>query len=164
VHMYVHMCIHNIFMWFVHKGVMLTKDNSAKRRWKGSKCCCLCDQEATIRHLFLKSPLAKLCRPIHVSFNVPPSNSISNLFGNWLGGLEPNTTAWIRVRLCALLWAIWNCQNDCVFSKTNITKKLQVINWASGYLHVVINTPCESEWAYGLSVQPMDSTVYVQPV
>ena len=28
-----------VFMWFVHKGVILTKDNFAKRSWEGSKRC-----------------------------------------------------------------------------------------------------------------------------
>lgn len=41
-----------IFMWFLHKGVILTKDNLAKRRWQGCKKCCFCDQEETIHHLF----------------------------------------------------------------------------------------------------------------
>uniref|UniRef100_A0A453A696 Reverse transcriptase zinc-binding domain-containing protein n=1 Tax=Aegilops tauschii subsp. strangulata TaxID=200361 RepID=A0A453A696_AEGTS len=31
-----------IFMWFVHKGVILTKDNLIKRNWVGSSRCCYC--------------------------------------------------------------------------------------------------------------------------
>ena len=41
-----------VFMWFVHKGVILTKDNLAKGRWAGSKRCCFCNQEETIQHFF----------------------------------------------------------------------------------------------------------------
>ena len=26
-----------VFMWFMHKGVLLTEDNLMKRRWEGSK-------------------------------------------------------------------------------------------------------------------------------
>uniref|UniRef100_A0A452XC07 Reverse transcriptase zinc-binding domain-containing protein n=1 Tax=Aegilops tauschii subsp. strangulata TaxID=200361 RepID=A0A452XC07_AEGTS len=32
-----------IFMWFVPKQVILTKDNLLKRRWVGSSRCCFCD-------------------------------------------------------------------------------------------------------------------------
>jgi hypothetical protein len=37
-----------IFMWFLHKGVILTKDNLIKRNWHGCTKCCFCDQEETI--------------------------------------------------------------------------------------------------------------------
>jgi len=29
-----------IFLWFLEKGVILTKDNLARRNWNGSKACC----------------------------------------------------------------------------------------------------------------------------
>ena len=29
-----------IFMWFLKRGVILTKDNLARRNWNGSKVCC----------------------------------------------------------------------------------------------------------------------------
>jgi hypothetical protein len=31
-----------IFMWFLHKKVILTKDNLVKRRWNGCTKCVLC--------------------------------------------------------------------------------------------------------------------------
>uniref|UniRef100_A0A453G4S4 Reverse transcriptase zinc-binding domain-containing protein n=1 Tax=Aegilops tauschii subsp. strangulata TaxID=200361 RepID=A0A453G4S4_AEGTS len=43
-----------VFTWFVHKGVILTKDNLAKRNWEGSKRCCFCDHDETIEYLFIK--------------------------------------------------------------------------------------------------------------
>ena len=49
-----------VFMWFVHKQVILTKDNLAKRNWTGSKRCSFCDSDESIRHLFLDCPLAKI--------------------------------------------------------------------------------------------------------
>ena len=73
-----------IFMWFVHKEVILTKDNLVKRRWVGSSRCCFCDHDETIRHLFLDCPLTKILRrTIHIAFNVSPPISISTLFGTW---------------------------------------------------------------------------------
>jgi len=29
-----------IFMWYLKRGVILTKDNLARRNWHGDKCCC----------------------------------------------------------------------------------------------------------------------------
>jgi hypothetical protein len=42
-----------IFLWFLKKGVILTKDNLAKRNWQGSKYCCFCSNFETIQHMFL---------------------------------------------------------------------------------------------------------------
>jgi hypothetical protein len=89
-------------MWFVHKEVILTKDNLAKRRWEGSKRCYFCDQDENIKHLFLTCPLGKLLwRTIHVAFNVSPPTSINTLFGTWLDGVEPSIAGHIRVGVCA---------------------------------------------------------------
>jgi hypothetical protein len=41
-----------IFMWFLHKKVILTKDNLKKRSWTGCSKCGFCDGEETIEHLF----------------------------------------------------------------------------------------------------------------
>uniref|UniRef100_A0A453CXF0 Reverse transcriptase zinc-binding domain-containing protein n=1 Tax=Aegilops tauschii subsp. strangulata TaxID=200361 RepID=A0A453CXF0_AEGTS len=70
-----------IFMWFVRKGVILTKDNLLKRSLIGNSRCCFCDHNETIKHLFLECPLAKLLwRSIHIVFNVHPLMSINTLF------------------------------------------------------------------------------------
>jgi hypothetical protein len=52
------------------------------------------------------------------------------MFGNWLNGVEKQTKAWIRVGVCALIWAIWNCRNDLVFNKKGTAHFLQVIRMA----------------------------------
>ena len=48
-----------VFMWFVHKQVILTKDNLIKRNWNGSTRCSFCDRDEFIKHLFLDCPLQK---------------------------------------------------------------------------------------------------------
>jgi hypothetical protein len=35
----------------ISKGIILTMDNLAKRNWTGSKQCCFCHKDETIRHL-----------------------------------------------------------------------------------------------------------------
>ncbi|WVZ85896.1 hypothetical protein U9M48_032754 [Paspalum notatum var. saurae] len=42
-----------IFLWYLRSGVILTKDNLAKRKWKGDTKCCFCNETETIQHLFL---------------------------------------------------------------------------------------------------------------
>lgn len=96
-----------IFMWFVHRAVILTKDNLAKQRWQGSEQCFFCDQEETVQHLFIGCPLATLLwRMIHVAFKLPPPASVANMFGNWLDGVESKTKANIHVGVYVLLWAL----------------------------------------------------------
>ena len=124
-----------VFMWFVHKGVILTKDNFFKRKWEGSKRCYFCDQDETIWRLFIKCPLAKLLwRTIHVTFNITPPRTISHLFDNGLTGVEPKSATHIRVGACALLWSLWNSRNDVTFNRQTITNFLQVIFRASTWI------------------------------
>ena len=41
-----------IFLWYLQKGVLLTRDNLIKRKWKGESKCCFCNNNETIQHLF----------------------------------------------------------------------------------------------------------------
>jgi hypothetical protein len=77
-----------IFMWFLNKKVLLTKDNLTKRNWTGSKKCAFCTADESIEHLFIKCPFARLIwRVVHFTFNVSPPANIKNLFGKWLNGI-----------------------------------------------------------------------------
>uniref|UniRef100_A0A8I6YHX2 Reverse transcriptase zinc-binding domain-containing protein n=1 Tax=Hordeum vulgare subsp. vulgare TaxID=112509 RepID=A0A8I6YHX2_HORVV len=126
-----------IFMWFVHKGVVLTKDNLAKRIWKGNRRCSFCHTHETIKHLFLDCPMAKLLwRSIQITFNIAPPTSIYMLFGTWLEGVNVIYAKLIRVGTCALLWAIWNCRNGLVFNRQHYINFLQVIFRATALIHM----------------------------
>ena len=41
-----------IFLWFLKRGVTLTKDNLAKRNWQGNQQCYFCHENKTKQHLF----------------------------------------------------------------------------------------------------------------
>jgi hypothetical protein len=126
-----------IFMWFLHKKVILTKDNLAKRNWQGCVKCCFCDQDETIQHLFISCPFTKMIwRIIYMAFNIPPPSNITNMFGNWLNGVAKKDKVHIRVGVCALLWAIWNVRNDYIFNRKSFPSFLQVVPLATHWIHM----------------------------
>jgi hypothetical protein len=133
-----------IFMWFLQKKVILTKDNLAKRNWQGDVRCCFCDHEENIQHLFLTCPFTQMIwRIIYMTFNITPPLNITNLFGKWLNGVPKIEKAHIRVGVCAVLWAIWKVRNDCIFNKKSFPSFLQVIPLATHLIHM---------WSYLQSV------------
>jgi hypothetical protein len=132
-----------IFMWFLHRNVILTKDNLAKQNWNGWKKCAFCDSDESINHLFFYCPFAHLVwRVIQYTFNIPPPTNVTNMFGNWLNGVEKKDKARIRIGICALTWAIWNCRNDVIFNKCSNVNFLQVIRMVTHWIQ---------EWSYLLS-------------
>jgi hypothetical protein len=118
-----------IFMWFLNNKVILTKDNLVKRKWKGCTNCCFCGAQETVEHLFILCPFAKvLWQMVHFAYNLPPPTNISNMFGNWLNGVEKHAKERIRIGISALCWSIWRCRNDIVFNKSTNFNFMQVIH------------------------------------
>jgi hypothetical protein len=76
-----------VFMWYLYKGVILTKDNLARRQWQGDRKCCFCSLNESIQHLLFDCHFAKFIRRIiQVSFNLLPLTSVHNIFTGWLEG------------------------------------------------------------------------------
>ncbi|WVZ49767.1 hypothetical protein U9M48_001096 [Paspalum notatum var. saurae] len=48
-----------IFLWFLKRGVVLTKDNLAKRQWKDNLKCSFCNANETLQHLFFDYHVAR---------------------------------------------------------------------------------------------------------
>jgi hypothetical protein len=70
-----------VFLWYLYKGVILTKDNLARRHWQGDRKSCFCSSQESIQHLFFACHFAKFVWPvIHVSFNLLPPTSVHNMF------------------------------------------------------------------------------------
>jgi hypothetical protein len=61
------------------------------------------------------------------------------MFGNWLKGVEKKDKARIRIGICAIMWAIWNCRNDVIFNKCSNVNFLQVIRMVTHWIQ---------EWSY----------------
>ena len=123
-------------MWFLHKKVLLTKDNLLKRKWTDVRNVFFVALIKLLIIFFLSCQLARqIWRLIHFTFIISPSTSVTNVFGNWLYGVDRATKALIRIGVCAFLWAIWNCQNDVVFNRANSEHFLQVIHRAAHWIH-----------------------------
>jgi hypothetical protein len=143
-------------MWFLHRKVILTKDNLIKRNWNGNDSCCFCGNNESIQHLFFECPLAKLIwRIIHMTFGLEPPKNTTHRFGNWLKGISKKDLIQIRMGVCAIIWAIWNTRNDCIFNKTK--KKLIYAGYPYGYPldpYVVLSPARGAVEGDGFWVQP----------
>jgi hypothetical protein len=113
----------------VHQnGVILTKDNLAKRNWKGSLGCCSCSSLETIQHLFIDCHFARfIWNSIHITFGIQPPSNIAHMFGSWLIGIRPRLREHICVGLTTLCWAIWLNRNDMVFNRFKSNTSMEVI-------------------------------------
>jgi hypothetical protein len=117
-----------ISLWFLQRGVVLTKDNLAKKNWKGSQKCISCNRNETIQHLFLDCPLTKtIWRIIFFATNLTQPRSISHMFGGWLSNQNKRMRNLIWVGVAAMYWAIWRCRNDVIFNQMKSNSIMQVI-------------------------------------
>ena len=115
-------------MWYLIKAVTLTKDNLARRRWKGSLKYCCCNLNETIQHLFFNCQNAKfLWRLISVVFNLPMPLNVNYMFTHWLNGLRKQRKHQALVGACAILWAIWLTRNDITFNCAWVSSSLQML-------------------------------------
>ena len=112
----------------VQRGVILTKDNLLKRRWKGGSKCCFCSEDETIPHLFFDCHVAQFVwNAVFLAFGVKPPTSVADLFGSWLRGFPQKLRKQFLVGAAVLCWAIWLSRNDVVFNRKLPNSYLQVI-------------------------------------
>ena len=123
-----------VFAWYLRRGVILTKDNLAKRNWHGCKKCVFCHQDETIKHLFFQCQFARsIWSIIQIGSSLYPPRSVANIFGNWLNGVDNRFKILIRVGAIAVIWSLWLCRNDKVFNN-KMSSILQVIYRCTGLL------------------------------
>jgi hypothetical protein len=107
----------NYFLWYLWKGVTLTKDNLEKRNWKGSLKCCFCSCIETIQHLVFDCHFARfIWNTVHITYGIQPPSSFSNIFDPCLYGIPRKFMNRILLGAAALCWAIWLNRNDMVFN------------------------------------------------
>ena len=123
-----------IFAWYLCRGVVLTKDNLAKRNCQGRIKCVFCRHDENIKHLFFECQFARsIWSAIQVASNLYPPSSVANIFGNWLHGLNNTLRKHIWVGAIDLLWSLWLCRNDRVFN-AKFSSSIQVIFSCAHYL------------------------------
>ncbi|WVZ82089.1 LOW QUALITY PROTEIN: hypothetical protein U9M48_029391 [Paspalum notatum var. saurae] len=93
-----------IFLWFLKKEVLLTKDNLVRRNWRGTVTCDFCKQSESIQHLFFDCIYAKFL---------------------WRGG--SNLAGPLLTGAAAFCWALWLSRNDLTFNKCQSKTFLQVL-------------------------------------
>lgn len=71
-----------VFMVYLCKKVVLTKDNLLKRNWKGNVSCCFCPMRKDDEHLFFRCPLVMFVqRVVSISLGIPVPTSNDHVFG-----------------------------------------------------------------------------------
>ena len=96
-----------VFAWYLRRGVILTKDNLAKRNWHGSKKCVFCQHDETITHLFFQCEFARsIWSAIQIGSTLHPPSSVANIFGNWLNGVDPRFKLFSRMGAIAVIWSL----------------------------------------------------------
>ena len=117
-----------VFMWYLKKGVILTKVNLVRRNWHGDKSCAYYHVPESIQHLFFSCAHAKfLWRAVHVVFGLSQPSSVDDLFNRWckVGGIKHNLL--LLTVASAICWTIWISRNEVVFDKCELKSYLQVL-------------------------------------
>jgi len=96
-----------IFLRYIRRGIILTKDNLAKRNWQGNQQCCFCHENETIQHLFLDCSFARMAwATVYMAWGLRQPTSISNMFGSWLNGISKHHKSLIMVGAAAMCWSV----------------------------------------------------------
>jgi hypothetical protein len=117
-----------IFMWYLKRGVILTKITWLGEIGLETKTCRVCHFLEIIQHLFFYCFYAKfLWRSIHILFGISSPMNINDLFVHWskVGNKKYNTL--LLTAATALLWAIWLTRNEVVLNKCKHKSFLQVL-------------------------------------
>ena len=93
--------------FFFQKRVILTKDNLARKNWKGSLKCCFCNCNESITHLLFYCHHAKeIWKIVYLAIGLTPPRSIFHMLGNWLSNFDNNERRVVLVGAAALCCAI----------------------------------------------------------
>jgi len=117
-----------VFIGFLLKGVILTKDNLLRRRWKGDDRCCFCDNKENIQHILFLLSCCEIClESLYYDIWFASSYRFEDLSGVCFQQTGQHMRSLICVGTSAILWSIWICRNDVTFDKKKLYSYLQVI-------------------------------------
>jgi len=90
-----------IFLCYLKRGVILTKDNLARRNWQESQQCYFCHEDETIQHFSFDCHVTRLVwASVYTAWGLPKPNSVSNMFG---------------YQMITNKGSVWCCRNAVVF-------------------------------------------------
>jgi hypothetical protein len=96
-----------VFLWNLCRGAILTKDNLAKRRWKGNLTCSFCNRNESIHHLFFDCYMANnIWRLIYYALKIDRPVSINHIIGSWGSNMSPGYKKILLCGISALFWSI----------------------------------------------------------
>ena len=119
-----------IFLCYLRRGMVLTKDNLIKRDWKcDKKCCSVAFAPGTRRfNIFFCCHFARAVWSItNAASGLLQPHSISHMFGNWLQGISKEMKPLVLLGAATTCWSFWLCRNDLVFERKINPSSLHVI-------------------------------------
>lgn len=124
-----------IFFWYLRRGIILTKDNLAKRKWKGKKKRCFCHKDETIQHLFFQCHVTRLVwSVIHMAYNLQHPQNFNHMFGRWFTCVPKDMRNLLLMGATAICWSIWLSWNGTIFDNKMVSSPLQVIALVTRWL------------------------------
>ena len=106
-----------IFLWYLKRGVVLTKDNLARRNWNGDTRCSFCHSRIYSSPFFECFYAKFLWHAVHLVFGISPPISIDDLFINWSKVVGTIHNSFLLTAASALCWTIWIIRNKVVLDK-----------------------------------------------
>jgi len=92
--------------------------------------------DETIKHLFFQCRFARsIWSIIQVASDIYPPCSVTNIFGNWLHGIDNQFRTLNRVGALAVIWLLWLCINDKV-DNDKVSSTFHVIYRCNGTLRL----------------------------
>ena len=90
-------------LWYIGRAVILTKDNLAKRNWKGSLKCPFCNHNKNIQPFFFECSLAKIILYIvRIILGIKKPGNMSHMIGTWLREIGAEKKRRILVGISAM--------------------------------------------------------------
>jgi hypothetical protein len=132
------------FIWYLVKGVVLTKDNLAKRQWKGSLKWCSCNLNESIQHLLFDCHVASIFRDVYKFPLIYVHIYTFIIF--FIIGWRVDRKLWYKILIGACSCSIiWLNRNDMVFNRAQVSTSMQVLFRGTHWIHVWLLLQKEEE-------------------
>jgi hypothetical protein len=95
-----------VFGWYLRKGVILIKDNLAKRNWHGSKECVFIIKMRQLNIYSSNADFRCIWSVIQLASTLYQPTTVANLFENWLKDVDDRFKKHIRVGVIAIIWSL----------------------------------------------------------